>query len=234
MGSQSSLDQPRTTDFVAPYFFFACRGLTEITSVSPSVQSVLGYAPNGRIPGLSYNEFLWEGDPLNDDVPECQQADLSDGSSIHALRGVLDSDGNRRILSVHTVGVAEYEGGPIVRRHNIARDVTESVATHTRLMKRLQTLEYATRRMTHQEREVAERILQGKMNRDIATELNISDRTVERRRATIMKHLNAATIPELVSKLIERDLLQSWTYTASDAHWQNARNSHLAVACAAV
>ncbi|MCA9140537.1 MAG: hypothetical protein KDB00_27385 [Planctomycetales bacterium] len=228
MISDSTLDWPRATDFVDPYFFFSSRGLTEVTFVSPSVESVLGYDPKG-IPGLSYNQFLCQGDPLNDDVPECQQADLSDGSSIYALRGVLDSVGNRRILSIYTVGVSEYEGGPIVRRHNIAKDVTESVKTHTRLMARLQTLEHAARQMTRQEREVAERILQGKMNRDIAKELRVSDRTVERRRAAIMKHLDAATTPELVSKLVERDMLRTWTDSACDAQWQSARNSHLAI-----
>jgi len=114
-----------------------------------------------------------------------------------------------------------------VRRHNIARDVTESVQAHTRLMSRLQALEQASRQMTRQERDVAERILQGMMNRDIARDLEVSDRTVERRRASIMKRLDAATTPELVSKLVERDMLRTWTCTANDTQWQMARNSHL-------
>jgi PAS domain S-box-containing protein len=220
------LDLPRATDFVDPYFFFANRGLSEVTYVSPSVRSLLGYDPD-HIPGLSYTQFLYEGDVLNEDIGECQRTDLSDGSSIHALRSVRDSKGDCRVLSVHTVGVAEIEGGPIVRRHNIARDVTESVRAHKSLMSRLEKLEHAARQMTRQEREVAERILQGKMNRDIARELEVSDRTVERRRAAIMKHLDAATTPELVSKLVERDMLRTWTYSSSDSQWQMARNSHL-------
>lgn len=233
MTSDSALDQPRATDFVDPYFFFADREVSEVTYVSPSVETVLGYDPT-KIPGLSYMQFLSEGDPLNDDIPECQDADLSDGSSIHALRSVIDAWGNRRILSVYTVGICEFPGGPVARRHNIARDVTESVTTHMRLMKRLKKLDEAARKMTLQEREIAERILQGMMNRDIAAELGISDRTVERRRASIMKHLDAATPSQLVAKLVERDLLQTWTYSASDAQWQLARNSHLALAVHAV
>lgn len=231
MISDSALDRPRATDFVDPYFFFSNREVSEVTYVSPSVKNVLGYDPES-IPGLSYNQFLWEGDPINGDLEECERQDLRDGQSIHALRSVIDAYGDRRILSVHTVGVSEYSGGPVVRRHNIARDVTESVRTHTSLMTRLQTLEEETRRMSRQERDVAERILQGKMNRDIAHELQVSDRTVERRRAAIMKHLNAATTPQLVSKLIERDLLRTWTYSASDAQWQMARNSHIAMSVA--
>ncbi len=233
MQNDLSIDLPRPADFVAPYFFFSNKGLSEVTFVSPSVSHVLGYDPAG-LPGLSYNDFLVDDDRLNDDVPECQQEDLSDGSAIHALRAVRDAEGKRCILSIHTIGVAETDGGPVVRRHNVARDVTESVKTHTHLMTRLQELESAARQMTRQEREVAQRIMQGMMNRDIARELSISDRTVERRRASIMKHLNAATTPEMVSKLVECDLLRTWTYQAGDNLWQKARNSHVAVVKAAV
>lgn len=228
MNVSSAVDMPRPSDFVAPYFFFANRGVSEVTYVSASVQSVLGY-DHSTLVGISYSHFLCEDDPLNSDLHECQRADYSNGRSIHALRSVKDASDRRRVLSVHTVGAAEYEGGPVVRRHNIARDVTESVETHTMLMARLKELEHATRKLSRQEREVAERILTGRMNRDIAEELDVSDRTVERRRAAIMKHLDANTTPELVSKLVERDMLRTWTYQASDAQWQTARNSHLAV-----
>lgn len=233
MNISSHLDMPRPSDFVAPYFFFANRGLSELTFVSGSVQSVLGYDPR-TIPGLSYSHFLCDGDPLNDDIAECQQADLSNGQTLHALRSVQNVDNERRILSVTTVGASETPGGPVVRRHNIARDVTESVLTHTRLMTKLQELEFATRQMSDGERRVAQSILEGKMNRDIAEELGISDRTVERRRAAVMKHLNAATTPEMVSKLVQRDMLRTWTSTASDAPWQTARNAQLVVASFAV
>lgn len=233
MNISSQVDMPRASDFVAPYFFFANRGVSEVTFVSGSVQNVLGYDPRA-IPGLSYSRFLCEGDPLNDDVVECQNVSLSNGKTIHALRSVLDAQNQRRILSVRTVGASETPGGPVVRRHNIARDVTDSVRTHSELMTQLQELEHATRKMTRVERDVAERILKGKMNRDIAEELDISDRTVERRRATVMKHLNAATAPEMVSKLVQRDMLRIWTSTASDAPWQDARNAHVAVAAFAV
>lgn len=233
MNISSHLDMPSPSDFVAPYFFFANRGLSEVTFVSSSVQSVLGYDPRS-IPGLSYSHFLCEDDPLNDDVAECQQADLSNGKTLHALRSVQDVDNKRRILSVRTIGAAETPGGPVVRRHNIARDVTESVLTHTNLMTKLQELEFATRQMSDGERSVAQRILEGKMNRDIAEELDISDRTVERRRAAVMKHLNAATTPEMVSKLVQRDMLRTWTSAASDAPWQTARNARRVVASFAV
>ena len=219
-----AVDLPRTSDFVAPYFFFASSELTEVTCVSPSVENVLGYQPEG-IPGLSYRHFLCE-DPLNSDLGECEQMELRDGETIHALRSVFNSKGQQRILLVHTVGVADSSGEIAVRRHNIAHDVTESVRTHQRLMERLRKLETASRQLTFQENEIAERVLEGKMNRDIAKELNVSDRTVERRRANIMKHMDAATTSELIAKLVERDLLRTWTDSACDAQWRLARNAH--------
>ncbi|WP_182867366.1 LuxR C-terminal-related transcriptional regulator [Rhodopirellula sp. JC639] len=228
MSSDWALDRPRPTDFVDPYFFFSNRGSSEVTYVSPSIQSVLGYDPR-VFAGRSYEQFLCLGDPLNEDVPECQRAELGDGHRIHALRSVHDAEGKRRILSVYTVGVAQREGGPIVRRHNLARDVTASVQTYVRFKRRLDSLERAASRMSDQERDVAERIVQGKMNREIGRELQISDRTVERRRAAVMKHFDAATLPELISKLVQLDLLRTWTQSACDSQWRDARNSHLAM-----
>ena len=233
VNTETSLDRPHATVFVEPYIFFANRPETELTFVSPSVKTILGYDPE-TVTGMSYHHYLCEDDPLNNDVTECERVDLRGGRTLNALRSVYDSSGTRRILLVHTVGVSERPGGPVVRRHNIARDVTESVNTHTHLMTRLRSLDDAARKLTRQERAVAEGILQGKMNRDIALELNVSDRTVERRRAAILRHMNAANTSELVSKLVEREMLRTWTFSASDLQWQAARNSHLAVAVAAI
>ncbi len=225
----STLARPGAPDIVDPYFIFSNRDASEVTQVSRSVQQVLGYDPD-TLPGLSYMQFLCENDPLNEDVEDCQKEQLSDGGTIHALRSVIDADGNRRILSVYTVGVAEFAGGPEIRRHNIARDVTTNVQTHIRLMARLRTLEDSANRMTPQEQDIAEKVLEGKMNRDIAIELGVSDRTVERRRATIMKYWDTSTTSELVSKMVELNFLRTWAQTANDSHWLTARNLHVALA----
>ncbi|MEL6108102.1 MAG: LuxR C-terminal-related transcriptional regulator [Planctomycetota bacterium] len=218
-------DLPRPTDFVAPYFFFANRESAQVTYASPSVASVLGFDPH-KVLGLSYHEFLLD-DPLNEDVQECERQELSDGESIHALRCVRDAFGRRRILSVYTTGASDYEGGPVVARHNIALDVTESVEAHRNRMRRLRELEFGTKQLSPQEREVAEKIMEGKMNREIARELNVSNRTIERRRAAVLKHLNVATTWEMVSKMVERDMLRSWASSGADQQWRDARNAHL-------
>jgi FixJ family two-component response regulator len=67
--------------------------------------------------------------------------------------------------------------------------------------KRQQRAVEAQRRMgllSHGEREVLDRILQGKYNKQIASELDLSIRTVEDRRARLMKKMQARSVVELV------------------------------------
>ena len=72
------------------------------------------------------------------------------------------------------------------------------------------------------------------MNRQIAAELNVSNRTIERRRASILKQLNAATTWEMVSKLVEREMLRSWSDNSGEKSWQMARNAHRVIEALAV
>lgn len=52
--------------------------------------------------------------------------------------------------------------------------------------------------LTHAESEVMQRILEGKPNKRIAADLNISERTVEYRRARLMKKLGARSVSDIV------------------------------------
>jgi two-component system response regulator TtrR len=54
------------------------------------------------------------------------------------------------------------------------------------------------------EREVLDRILAGKFNKQIASELNLSIRTIEDRRARIMKKMEVNSVVELVQGMLER------------------------------
>ena len=53
-------------------------------------------------------------------------------------------------------------------------------------------------RLTPGEREVLDLILEGKLNKEIASELGLSIRTVEDRRARLMKKMEAKSVAELV------------------------------------
>lgn len=57
-------------------------------------------------------------------------------------------------------------------------------------------------RLTRGEREVLDLILGGKINKDIADELNLSIRTIEDRRAKMMKKMEAKSVAELVQMVL--------------------------------
>ena len=54
------------------------------------------------------------------------------------------------------------------------------------------------------ERDVLDRILAGKYNKQIASDLSLSIRTIEDRRARIMKKLGVGSVVELVQRLADR------------------------------
>ncbi len=69
-------------------------------------------------------------------------------------------------------------------------------AQHRR--RRRQRVEERLAQLTVGEREVLHLILEGKRNKEIAAELHLSMRTIEDRRAKIMKKMGAASLAELV------------------------------------
>lgn len=232
-GADRHFDFPRMGDFAKPYFFFSCRLTGEVCQVSESFREVLGYDSNAII-GITFNRILFPNCPLNRDEPDCRRLDLRNGKSVHVLRSVRNREGRRRVLSIQTIGICETTDAPEIRRHNIALDITESVETYARALAKFQRLAHAESRLTDQERQVADRILQGAMNREIAAELEISERTVDRRRAMVMKQLKVSTTSEMVSHLVEKSVLQASIESLRDAHWRNARNASQIVDAASV
>jgi FixJ family two-component response regulator len=61
--------------------------------------------------------------------------------------------------------------------------------------------------LSAREREVFELVAEGRMNKTIAQDLNISERTVEIHRSQVMKKLNARTLAQLVRLRIELEQL---------------------------
>jgi RNA polymerase sigma factor (sigma-70 family) len=58
-------------------------------------------------------------------------------------------------------------------------------------------------RLTERERQVMERVVAGRLNREIATELEISPRTVEVFKARMMEKMQTRTVPDLVKLVYE-------------------------------
>ena len=85
---------------------------------------------------------------------------------------------------------------------NSIRKAFEIDAQHRRRRARRQRAEQRLSRLTHGEREVLDLILEGKMNKEIAAELSLSTRTVEDRRAKLMKKMEASCVAELVQMVM--------------------------------
>ncbi|OYP38882.1 LuxR C-terminal-related transcriptional regulator [Rhodopirellula sp. MGV] len=211
-------DLPRITDFVAPIVFFSQDATGVITLVSDSVQEVLGFHPDNLI-----------GRPLTAILnPDCQINEFagigSDSPSTHVLMSVIRADRQSRILSMRRNRVVPSDLE--VRFHNIVIDVTDEVRQFQTMSTRLQTLNAIDKRLSEQEHQVAERIVIGMLNREIADDLKVSERTVDRRRASIMEHYGVDSAAELVSQLAEQSLLKTLLQTASQSSWRNASNAH--------
>jgi FixJ family two-component response regulator len=80
---------------------------------------------------------------------------------------------------------------------DIDRENRDRAARRAQMEKRLATL-------SHGEREVLDRILTGKFNKQIASELSLSIRTIEDRRARVMKKLEVTSLVELVQGMLNR------------------------------
>ena len=76
------------------------------------------------------------------------------------------------------------------------RLLRQSLCEYARIKTQLELL-------TPREREVLERITQGKQNKIIGQELGVSPRTVEIHRSRIMKKMNAQSVAELVRMMLD-------------------------------
>jgi two-component system, LuxR family, response regulator FixJ len=78
------------------------------------------------------------------------------------------------------------------------RKALELDAQNRRRLARRRRAEERLSKLTPGEREVLNLILEGKMNKEIAAELHLSTRTIEDRRAKLMKKMDAQCLAELV------------------------------------
>lgn len=69
--------------------------------------------------------------------------------------------------------------------------------------RRLADIEGRIARLSERERQVMERVVAGRHNREIAAELEISPRTVEVFKARMMEKMQARSVPELVKLVLE-------------------------------
>lgn len=86
--------------------------------------------------------------------------------------------------------------------------INSALELDSRLRRRREEREGVERRiagLTPREREVMVRVAAGTMNKNIARELKISQRTVEIHRARVMDKMQASSVPDLVQMLLKLD-----------------------------
>jgi FixJ family two-component response regulator len=95
------------------------------------------------------------------------------------------------------------------REHDLLDRINEALAVDGTTRQRAidqQALEEKLSSLSEREWEVFERVAEGDMNKVIAADLGISERTVEVHRAQVMKKMNVNTLAQLVRAKIESEL----------------------------
>ncbi|MCC9600036.1 LuxR C-terminal-related transcriptional regulator [Stieleria sp. JC731] len=213
----ATLDLPRIADFVAPFMFMSQDKSGVITTVSDSASDILGYDPS-ELSGKPLSLLLAPNSHLNETLTFLGNNDTS-----HVLLCVRCANQESRILSQQRQRVV-VDGE--VRFHSVVVDVTDEVRQYQTMVARLEILESINRSLSEQEHQVAERIVAGMLNRQIADELKVSERTVDRRRASLMDHYGVDSAAELVSQLAEHSLLRSLLQSIGQSNWRRAVNAN--------
>lgn len=219
-------DRPQPEDFAPPYFFLATRDLAKVSYVTRSMHGVLGYDPI-KVLGRPYTEFLFPDDPLNADVAEVMNRHFEPGETLDALRAVLDAGGSRRVLHVQTTGHHDPQSNRLVCRHSIARDVTDDVGIAQTVRTRMHELSDRLGTLSQRDQQIAEAATQGKTNEAVARDLDISIRTVERRRKALRDRFAVDHVAEIVALVAELKGLQRIWDAQPARPWHGAVNSEL-------
>ena len=100
------------------------------------------------------------------------------------------------------------------REHDLLERINEALNldedAHKKALDR-QELADKLSSLSEREREVFERVADGQMNKVIAADLGISERTVEVHRGQVMKKLGARTLAQLVRMKIQMQLIEEAT-----------------------
>jgi DNA-binding NarL/FixJ family response regulator len=197
------------------------RGVRQLIETKPYYQ-VVGEAADGRT-GL---EVARQTRPdiaiLDYSLPELNGLDLS-----HALKREFPRieillytmhDREEIIMDVLRAGVRGFVLKSDTEKHLIAaldalsirRSYFSGTISDTLLEQFIETKPYAqASSLTHREREVVQQVAEGRINKEIATRLNISVKTVETHRASAMRKLKLRTTADLVRYAVRNQLIQA-------------------------
>lgn len=195
---------PDLGKFGSPYIFFSNNASSDLLYISESVEEVLGFSSDQLI-GRKYTDFL-AGSKLNSSIPEYRARRFSGDASHESLCAVKDRNHEIKVLKVQTFGETD-EAGNVVANHGIAEDVTDAYQKQQALHQRLGELEEINQKLSERERTVLDLVMAGRLNKTIASELEITTRGVERIRSRLMVKFSADTSAQLVSIATEWKVL---------------------------
>ena len=197
------------------------RGVRQLLETTP-YYPVVGEAANGRS-GL---ELARETRPdiaiLDYSVPELNGLDLS-----HALKRELPRieilfytmhDREEIIMDVLRAGIRGFVLKSDTEQHLIAaldalsirRSYFSGAVSDALLDQFLESKPRClTGSLTHREREIVQQVAEGRINKEIATRLNISVKTIETHRASAMRKLKLRTTADLVRYAVRNQLVQA-------------------------
>jgi FixJ family two-component response regulator len=162
-------------------------------------------------PFLSASEFLRQHQP---DCVGCIVADvvMPDMSGLELQQALLHSRRDRPIIfitgqgdvptSVRAMkqGALDFLTKPVKHRELIAA-IRAAVETDRRLRQERQELRSIEARfaaLTHRESEVLSRVVEGRLNKQIAHDLGVAEKTIKVHRARVMAKTGARSLAELV------------------------------------
>ena len=99
-------------------------------------------------------------------------------------------------VSAMKAGAIDFLTKPVKR--DVLLEAVEAAMTRAEEMRSTEATSRQYQGLTQRERDVLVRVVGGKMNKEIAAELGIAERTVKAHRAHVMQKLNANSLPELV------------------------------------
>jgi RNA polymerase sigma factor (sigma-70 family) len=107
----------------------------------------------------------------------------------------------RTTVQTIKAGADDFLTKPVSSKQLVAA-IEQAIARHeaSRSVKhRLDTLRALAETLTPRERQVFERVVQGKINKQIAQELGATERTIKAHRHRVMEKMKVQTLAELVS-----------------------------------
>ncbi len=142
-----------------------------------------------RMPGMSGIELQHKLNVMNSTIPVIIMT--GHGDITMAVQAMKD-------------GAFEFIQKPF-RDQDLLDAISKALEKNMKSIDRLNKYEAIQRRinlLTGRERQVVDRVLDGKANKIIARELDVSDRTIELHRSHAMKKLNVNSVAELVKLLM--------------------------------